>query len=66
MKSIIERFHVVEECEGCNKVTGDYCEAYYNPGVWFRNGGHCPLASHIKTTSSAPKGKVRVGQQKHM
>lgn len=57
--------YVVDKCIGCNRVDNSICTTYPNPGAWFRNGKHCPLASHIKANSSAPKGKVRVDQQKH-
>lgn len=56
--------YIVEQCIGCDRVKEGLCNTYENPGAWFRNGKHCPLASHIKRTSSAPIGKKRVGQQK--
>lgn len=57
--------YIVEQCVGCDRVDEGLCNTYPNPGAWFRHPGqYCPLASHIKPTSSAPKGKVRVGQQK--
>ena len=57
--------YIVEQCIGCNRVTESLCSVYPNPGAWFRHPGkYCPMASHIHSTSSAPKGKVRVGQQK--
>ena len=56
--------YIVEQCVGCNKVDNSLCQAYENPGAWFRNGKHCPLASHIHSASSAPTSKKRVGQQK--
>jgi len=60
----MNEFMIVEQCNRCNKIVGGKCLAYINPGAWFRNGKHCPLASHIKTGSRKPGGKVRVGQQK--
>lgn len=56
--------YIIDKCVGCNKVDNSLCKAYPNPSAWFRNGKRCPLASHIKTGVSSPKGKVRVGQQK--
>ena len=53
-------------CEGCNKIAPEdhsRCIAYRNPDEMWRRG-RCPLASHIKPTSTKKKGKVRVGQQK--
>jgi len=66
---------VVEECAGCDNVVGDNCKVYNKPYIWWRHkdilGGDkgyycCPMATHVKRTSTAPKGKVRVGQQKQM
>lgn len=59
----MERY-IVDKCVGCNKVSNSTCEAYINPSAWFRNGKHCPLASHIEISVSSPLGRVRVGQQK--
>lgn len=56
---------IVPKCVGCNKVRNDYtCVAYLNPEAWFRNGKHCPLASHIKSPEQMAAEKKRVGQQK--
>lgn len=55
----------VAECDGCrhqqNKGT---CDAYVNPGAWWRNGKSCPLATHLMIEATKDK-RVRVGQQKH-
>lgn len=56
--------YITDQCMGCSHVDNSICDAYTNPSAWFRNGKHCPLASHINTNLSAPKGKIRVGQQK--
>jgi len=56
---------VVPQCVGCDRIKDDYtCNAYIKPEAWFRNGKHCPLASHIKTPTQVIAEKKRVGQQK--
>lgn len=64
---------IVDECIGCDKAQGDYCEVYNKPYTWWRHknvlGGDkgyycCPMATHVKRTSTVPKEKKRVGQQK--
>lgn len=55
---------ITDKCIGCDHVDNSICNAYINPSAWFRNGKRCPLASHLNTNLSAPKGKIRVGQQK--
>lgn len=58
--------YIVHECIGCDKVSNGLCETYINPSAWFRNGRHCPLASHIKHAVGTLKAtRKRVGQQKH-
>lgn len=59
-----EKEQIVAKCVGCDRVVGDFCKTYNYPASWFRNGKHCPLASHIKSEPFAPVGKTRVGQQK--
>ena len=60
----MNEFTTVEQCKGCGQEIDGKCPAYINPSAWFRNGKHCPLATHIKTGSQKPRCKVRVGQQK--
>jgi hypothetical protein len=55
---------IVEDCQGCGKITENRCEAYINPAGWWKRGA-CPLATHnITRDSKVQNGKVRVGQQK--
>lgn len=44
----MERGTIVDQCEGCNKITvqGNECIAYIIPEAKWRNGAICPLASH--------------------
>ena len=44
----MNRGTIVEQCEGCNKITvqGNECIAYIIPEAKWRNGATCPLASH--------------------
>jgi len=56
--------YIVDGCVGCERVDNSICNAYLNPGAWFRNGKHCPMANHIKSPDAVAAEKKRVGQQK--
>jgi hypothetical protein len=45
----MERGMIVNQCEGCNKITvqGNECIAYIIPEAKWRNGATCPLATHV-------------------
>jgi len=53
--------HVVENCEGCQKVlefpTGQYCAVYPDPAIKWRLGT-CSMATHIKAAKGETNGKL--------
>lgn len=57
----------VTECDGCeHQQSNGTCNAYTDPGKWWRYNKHCPLATHLSISAEGKEqGKKRVGQQKH-
>jgi len=54
---------IVPECNGCNRIEGEYCQVYINPSVKWSYGKKCPMASHIEIEVKNTT-KRRIGQQK--
>lgn len=58
---------IVEQCTGCDRAKtyadGTFCQSFPMPAAKWRRG-RCNMATHVKTESKVPEGKVRVGQQK--
>ena len=52
---------IVEQCEGCQKVLEapeqKYCMNFPDPAIKWRLG-NCSMATHIKVSNGAKKGKV--------
>jgi len=56
------RSPIVKECKGCCHIDNGFCSVYPNPAYWWTNK-MCPIRP--KTIEEQPRGKKRVGQQKH-
>jgi hypothetical protein len=57
------RRQIVDKCEGCKDVDGNFCSCYIDPSILFNRGG-CPRASHLAKAEEKSTEKIRVGQQK--
>ena len=60
--TVEERTPIINKCEGCGRVDGNFCKAYLYPDKKWRLG-NCNFATHMKTETEK-KGKIRIGQQK--
>ena len=54
---------IVAQCEGCDRIEGEFCRSYVSPNAYWRRG-ICPLASHVKYVDPKDTAKQRIGQQK--
>ncbi len=59
---MIEQTKITEQCQGCARIEGEYCQTYPRPSACWRTC-KCPMATHIKREDKSAE-KVRVGQQK--
>jgi hypothetical protein len=57
------RESIVEECVGCKRVDGSFCNAFISPKVKWHLG-HCNLATHKVFVEDEIEEKKRAGQQK--
>jgi len=48
---------IVEQCQGCAKVNGDFCTVYTFPAAKWRSG-NCPVCTTLVTEERKDKKKI--------